>query len=46
MSIFNDYRRYSDDEEEYLEWKREAEWECRRDNEEWEYEDECEESDE
>lgn len=33
MSIFSDPRRYSDNEEEYLEWKSEAAWECRRDNE-------------
>ena len=39
MSIFNDPRRYSDNEEEYQAWKQEALWECRRDNEyidEWE----------
>lgn len=32
MSIFNDPRRYSDDPEEYEQWKSEVEWECRRDN--------------
>ena len=32
MSIFNDQRRYSDDPEEYEEWKAEVAWECRRDN--------------
>lgn len=32
MSIFNDPRRYSDDPEEYEEWKAEVAWECRRDN--------------
>ena len=32
MSIFNDRRRYSDDPEEYLAWKSELEWECRRDD--------------
>lgn len=32
MGIFNDSRRYSDNEEEYMEWKREVAWECRRDN--------------
>ena len=30
MSILNDYRRYSDNEEEYLEWKSEMEDEYRR----------------
>ena len=30
MSIFNDDRRYSDDPEEYLQWKHEVEMECRR----------------
>jgi hypothetical protein len=32
MSIFNDDRRYSDNEEEYLQWEREVAWECRRDD--------------
>ena len=43
MSIFNDDRRYSDDPEEYLEWKWEVERECRR--EEY-YDDEPTEGDE
>lgn len=33
MSIFNDKRRFSDDPDEYLEWKAEVERECRRDYE-------------
>jgi len=32
MSIFNDSRRYSDDPDEYEEWKAEVAWECRRDD--------------
>lgn len=32
MSIFNDSRRYSNDPDEYEEWKAEVAWECRRDN--------------
>lgn len=32
MSIFNDERRYSDNPDEYEEWKAEVAWECRRDN--------------
>lgn len=32
MSIFNDPRRYSDDPNEYAEWKAEVAWECRRDD--------------
>lgn len=32
MSIFKDSRRYSDDPEKYEEWKAELAWECRRDN--------------
>lgn len=32
MGIFNDSRRYSDNEEEYLQWEREVAWECRRDD--------------
>lgn len=32
MSIFNDSRRYSDNEEEYLAWKQEVAWECRGDD--------------
>lgn len=39
MSIFNDPRRYSDDPDEYEEWKAEVAWECRRDNEYYEPED-------
>lgn len=30
MSLFNDDRRYSDDPEEYLQWKYELERECRK----------------
>ena len=30
MSILNDYRRYSDDEEEYLQWEQEVAREYRR----------------
>ena len=33
MSLFEDDRRYSDDPEEYLQWKYELERECRRDDE-------------
>ena len=32
MSIFNDSRRYSDNEEEYLQWEWEIARECRKDN--------------
>lgn len=32
MSIFSDPRRYSDDPEEYLEWRWEAERECKGDD--------------
>jgi len=39
MSIFNDPRRYSDDPEEYEEWKAEVAWECRREAGEYEYDD-------
>lgn len=46
MSIFNDYRRYSDDEQEYQEWKREAAWECRDAEDEYYWNDDEEEGDE
>lgn len=36
MSIFNDDRRYSDDPDEYAEWKAEVAWECRREAGEYE----------
>ena len=32
MSIFKDSRRYSNDPDEYNEWKAEVAWECQRDN--------------
>ena len=35
MSIFNDSRRYSDDPAEYLEWKQEVAWECRKEAQEY-----------
>lgn len=35
MSIFNDPRRYSDNPEEYNEWKAEVAWECRRETQEY-----------
>ena len=49
MSIFNDDRRFSKDEEVYNEWKQEMMWESRRESyekpyEEDEEEDECTES--
>ena len=46
MSIFNDDRRYSDDPEEYLEWKHEVEQECRRNNQDpWDAYEESEDED-
>lgn len=36
MSIFNDPRRYSDNEKEYLEWTREVVRECRREAHDYE----------
>jgi len=46
MSIFNDRRRYSDDPDEYNEWKAEVAWECRRENAEPEDQEEEEGEDE
>ena len=41
MSIFNDDRRYSDNEEEYLAWKQEVAWECRGDDYKHDYDPEA-----